>query len=64
MVLTSEKINNAWVYYIDGIKVPSEQWQAKFASAKKNIIKKTQVLKHGHAPESVESYVNTWHVGE
>ena len=64
MVLTSEKVNGAWVYYIDGIRVPSEQWLVKFASVKKNIIKKTQILKHGHAPESVESYVNTWHVGE
>lgn len=63
MVLTSEKVNGAWVYYIDNMQVSSEQWQAKFASVKKNIINKTQVLKDSHAPESVESYINTWHVG-
>ena len=64
MVLTSEKVNGAWVYYIDGIQVSSEQWQAKFASVKGKIVNKTQTLKDGHAPESVESYVNMWHVGE
>lgn len=64
MVLTSEKVNGAWVYYIDGIRVPSEQWQAKFASVKNKIIKKEHLLKDGHAPERVDSYINTWHVGE
>lgn len=64
MILSSEKIDGAWVYYLDGIKVPSEQWFVKFAENKGNIIDEQKILKDGHAPESVGSYVNVWKVGE
>lgn len=63
MELKSEKVNGTWVYYIDNMQVSSEQWQAKFASVKNKIIKKEHLLKDGHAPERVDSYINTWHVG-
>lgn len=64
MELKSEKINGAWVYHIDNMQVSSEQWQAKFASVKDKIIRKEQILKDGHAPERVDSYVNVWTIGE
>ena len=64
MELKSEKVNGAWVYYIDNMQVTAEQWQETFASVKGKIISKAQTLKDGHAPEHVDSYVNVWNIGE